>query len=458
MKKTIYSIMYIVWGSCFVAGFFIDPETLRSLNLWTFIPTILLLITAFITKSYFIPFLLSSLLALTYVYKCRAPSTYIDILLDVCSNTDNIWLLLDIMMIGGLISIIEKSGVTELLADVITNRVNTEKAELGAIIIFSFLLSFDDYFFPSVVSSISIARKNSRDEAKRDSLAFLSRSATISFANFNPVSWPIYTMSLLVTYGVAKSVNVYSIYYKISLFMFFPLFILGTQLVKYLCLVLKRKPRIARKSEANKMHLKALVYLFFPVILHMASSLVVGDTLKPLFLTVFTTSVFHACRKQYGFLEIPQIIIAGINHMMEVCIVIVMSLVFSEALNRIFFIEHSITVISTTTNFRLIPFMTFAFFSATEFMFSLNWSLWLIVFPVLIKVSEITGANLFLTLGAILSAGILGSISCIYSDSSVLSVTNFSLDVRSHSWYTLMQIIPSFVLSAALYLVLGFIL
>ena len=454
MKKICTFLILIVWIVSFFAGFCIKPDTLRSLNIWTFFPVILLLATAISTKSYYVSFFFSTLLALTYIYKLYAPSIYVDILVDVCSKPDNIWLLLDIMMIGGLISVIERSGIAEYMANWFSNNVKTEKMELGVILLLSFLLSFDDYFCPSMVSSVF--KKNKNKCMQLDSAAFISRGATIAFANYNPVSWPIYTMGLLVTYEVADSMDVYTIYYKISLLMFFPISLIIILLIKLLRL--PQEGLAVRCLNFDKAHLKMMVYLFVPVILHMALSLIVGDTLKPLILTTLLTSILHACRGCYEFAEIPNVIISGVKHMLEVCVVIVMSLIFSEALNQIFFIDHSITIISLTSNYKFIPVFVFMFFSLTEYMFSLNWSLWLIIFPVLIRVCEVTGANLPLTLGAILSAGILGSISCIYSDSCVLSIANFSLDVRRHAQYTFFHILPPVIISAMLYLLLGVML
>ena len=375
------------------------------------------------------------------------------ILMDVLSNKDNIWLLLDISLIGGMIEVTNRSGIKESVTKLFKEISN--KALATQILTMSLLLSFDDYFFPSLLSSV--VRKEKTLYKNRNFVAFICRGSTISFANFNPISWPIYTMSLLVVNGVASKANCLSVYYKISLYMFFPIVLVGLFIIKYILLSDFADSRLEylKSDSMDKYDLQCLLYMGIPIAFHMIFSIIEGDTLKPLIITTAITAFFHAFRKRYSFLEIPSIIISGIRNMMEICVIIVLSLVLSKSMDYLYFTQHSVSVISMIMPAKLFPVAIFTFFSLTEYVFSLNWTLWLITFPMIIQISSKTSANLFLCIGAVLSAGILGSISCIYSDSTVLCIKSYDLDIRNHSIVALKDVIPAAAISILLYFLFG---
>ncbi len=451
-------LLLITWSSAFSIGLLISPTSFKSPNIWTFLPIILLYLTILITKNFYISFFLGTLLAFIFTDKHLSFFCYVNSLIDVCSDKNNIWLLLDIFLIGSLINIIRKSDFINVISDFFTeNKIG--KKTLNFIFLMSAFLSFDDYFFPSMISSAFDRENNTRFNDK-NLIAFLSRGATISFANYNPISWPIYTMGLLVNSGIADVENAYFIYYKISIFIFFPiiliflLYVQNQRLAEYSKKSSKDNAKITWK---NKKLMTSIISFFLPIIFHMIFSIIIGDTLPSLFLTVVLTSVLYVLEKKFTFLEIPNIVISGCKNMFEVCLIIILSLVFSEAISNINFTEHTIAIISGVAQPQLFPFAVFVLFSIIEYFFSLNWTLWLIIFPVLIRVCTLINAPLYLTLGAILSAGILGSISCVYSDSSVLSINCFSLDIRFHAKYTLVHVFPAFCMSALLYLICGLI-
>lgn len=447
-------ILTIIWTCSFAFGFSIDPAVLEMPNIWTFIPILLLFITVIIIKNYYISFFLSTLLSLVFVSKHFAFFNYVDTLIDVCSDADNIWIIMDIFLIGGLINLIKESRVFDTLLDTLISEKYISKS---FIILLSACLSFDDYFLPSMISSVT-DRENGDRFTDNDSIAFLCRSATISFANYNPISWPVYTIGLLISFGVTNIEKAYSVYYSISIFVFFPIILVSLILIQSLRSLKKATYKNRLSVFKNKKVFCIMISFFTPLIFHMIFSIIISDTLKSLFLTIILTTTIYVFEKKISILQVPHTIIMGFKNMFEICLIIILSLIFSSSLNNIHFTEHAITLISEIAQPQLLPFFVFLFFSITEYFFSLNWSLWLIIFPVLIEVCISIGANLYLALGAVLSAGILGSISCVYSDASVLSINCFSLDIRSHAKYTLLHILPAAFISAVLYFVLGFLL
>ena len=135
-------------------------------------------ITAVIIEDYYIPLVISTLLALIFRYKAEFLSAYINIILDVLTDRDNQWLLLDISFLGGMIEIIHRSGVKESIVSVFKG-VSGEKL-LIRLMNLSLLLSFDDYFFPAIFSTVTKTDEELR--MNKEQLAFICRGASISFA------------------------------------------------------------------------------------------------------------------------------------------------------------------------------------------------------------------------------------------------------------------------------------
>lgn len=445
-------ICFFIWCLFFLCAFFLDSDKLLSLNLWSFSPIILLFLTALVTEDYYCPLILSTVLAFTFRHKTSAISQYINTLVAVLSNKDNLWLLLDISMIGGLIEVTKKSGVQKSVIKLFNTYNN--KSLYRRIILLSLLFSFDDYFFPSLLSEIT--KSDTTLQAKKDQISFVCRGATISFANINPISWPIYTMSLLIINGLANRNNSIVVYYKIVAFMFFPL-----SFIIYLLVKINRQNKEYRTNTTeviNRKDLLNLMYTILPIIFHMSYSILEGDTLKPLIVTTCLMALFHAFRGCYSLLDIFPIIISGIKNMIEICVIIILSLCLSDALDSLFFTEHSVSLVSKFIPATLFPVVIFIFFGITEMFFSLNWTLWLISFPLIIQACMKINANTYLCLGAILSAGILGSISCMYSDSTVLSIKSFDLNIRSHYRTSISNVVPAVIVSILLYFLFGKIL
>lgn len=297
-------LLLVMWIGTFSIGFFIDPFSFKIPNIWSYLPIALLYLTVLITKNYYISFFLATLLSLVFTDKYLAFSAYANTLIDVCSNESNVWLILDILLIGGLINIIKESNFIEVIRGVAEHRINRKTFRF--ILLMSALLSFDDYFFPSMLSSAIKNRTNIKSRDK-NLVAFLSRGATISFANYNPISWPIYTMGLLVYNGVANTQNAYYIYYNISVFAFFPIV-----LILILYLQGKSLTIYSVKDNVDDLFIKCIdrktintiLSFFLPVAFHMIFSIIIGDTLPSLLLTVVLTSILYAYEKKFTFLEI----------------------------------------------------------------------------------------------------------------------------------------------------------
>ena len=101
--------------------------------------------------------------------------------------------------------------------------------------------------------------------------------------------------------------------------------------------------------------------------------------------------------------------------------------------------------------------MIFLIFSTTEFLVTLNWSLYIMAIPILLEISQSVGANTPLTIAALISAGLWGATACITSDIGLLTAYSTKVKVYDHFKTKLPYCVMAWVISAIAYLVGGLI-
>ena len=99
----------------------------------------------------------------------------------------------------------------------------------------------------------------------------------------------------------------------------------------------------------------------------------------------------------------------------------------------------------------------FVFFSCSEYLFSLNYTLYQIAIPVMMVVLPGVGANVPLCLGAIISAGLFGANACVVSDLGVVSARACRVTIYDQYRTSQPYVLIAGAISAALYLAAGFI-
>lgn len=86
------------------------------------------------------------------------------------------------------------------------------------------------------------------------------------------------------------------------------------------------------------------------------------------------------------------------------------------------------------------------------------WGVDAITLPIIIPLAEAMGTNMWLAVGAVLSAGAFGSHACPYGDATVLSAAGSGIDTITHVITQAPYVLLSGGIAAVGYLVLGFII
>jgi Na+/H+ antiporter NhaC len=99
--------------------------------------------------------------------------------------------------------------------------------------------------------------------------------------------------------------------------------------------------------------------------------------------------------------------------------------------------------------------LIFVLFGITEFLVTLNWSLYLLALPVVIPLAQQSGANANLVIAALVSAGLWGATVCITSDVGLLNTFTTRTKVFQHWATNLPYQAIAWALAVVAYLVAG---
>jgi Na+/H+ antiporter NhaC len=153
---------------------------------------------------------------------------FVDVLIDVLSDTENVSVLLLCAVIGGMIEVIRSTGGFQVLAEVLTKRVNTSRkanivGEGLGIIVF-----FDDYANALIVGPI-MKPITDRLKISREKLAFLVDSTSAPVTGIAVISsWVGVEVSVIdqSLQGTAVKESAYSLFLKSIPFCFYCIFCL----------------------------------------------------------------------------------------------------------------------------------------------------------------------------------------------------------------------------------------
>lgn len=113
------------------------------------------------------------------------------------TETDNMLVLLSMVMIGALIGLLVKSGASRAFANYLGHRVNTKKRTGIMASIVGTLLLIDDYF-DSLTNGAIMKEISDKNKVPREKLAYYLDSTTYAVCQISPISsWVAFIASLL---------------------------------------------------------------------------------------------------------------------------------------------------------------------------------------------------------------------------------------------------------------------
>ena len=456
-------------------------EEAVNLGILSLIPVVLFLVVAIWTKKCVSAILLAGLSGYILVYKAGFIQASLDALIDACCDWDNNYIIVVCILFGCLVQLLRESRGAEAVSEFARKYVKSDKQVLLIAWLAGVIIFIDDYLSILAVGN-SLLPLADEKKTPREMLCYVLNTCSAPMCVIVPVSaWFVFfagvfeaspETAVLGDTGAA-------VYYHSMPYFFYPfLCVIMVPFVIYLPKLGGMKRAYERVEQTGKLwgpnsdlmnseaaltetaaeesgeakgtpHIWAFVV---PMAVVIGIGIWQGDMLWGAVFGLLACLVLFVPTKIMSLDTYLECCYKGAEDMLFIALVLESSLFYRTAIAETGLSDYVIETVGPLMSAGLLPAITFVVLGLLCFITSNIWSMPAIFTPVVLPLAASIGCSIPLTLGAIMSAAILGAQSCFYSDVTLLSASTSKIHNLE---YTLAQM-PYVLICSAICLV-GFV-
>lgn len=440
----------------FIVVLFLARGDVESFGPITLIPAAFLLVYIFYTKRILESLLLGGLLGFLMAHKSDFFSPLSESFLNIMINEDIGWLFIVCGLMGSIIALIEKAGGAYAFGEWVAKRAKTKRSTLLWTWILGAVIFIDDYLNCLTVGAC-MSPLTDKHKVPREFLAYIVDSTAAPVCVLIPIStWAIFIGSLMEQHGMAPDGQGVAYFIRTIPFNFygwFAAFIVPLVILGIIPVFGPMKKAVIRAEEtgvlappgSEKIDMKAgekfevpantkLSTFFLPILCLVASTIYFDiDMQMGVIFTCAFIFVYYIATGVMGPEEYMDLLVTGIKNMLFPLFMVVLAYFFADACEQIGFMEYVIGLGMRFMSPQMLPLVVFITFGITEFIMGISWGMYVIAMPIVIPLSAALGANPFIAVGAVCSAGVWGSHICFYSDATILTSAACGCDNFRHA-------------------------
>ncbi len=479
-RRALIAAICVIVGTWLLS--FLMPTEASEFGAWSLLPATFLIVYIFITKRILESLVLSCLMGLIMAAKTINVFGEFSVLLtDTMLDPDMAWLIIVCGLMGSIIALIERSGGAIAFGNWAAKHAKGEKSSLVWTWIMGIAIFLDDYLNSMAVGSC-MRSLTDKFKVPREMLAYVVDSTAAPLCVLIPIStWAVFAGGLLEVNGWAPEgmgliyfiqtipYNFYAwvaaIMVILVIFRIIPVF---GPMKKAYARVESGGPLAPEGSEKIDLYsgdnisiptnpkmmnliIPILSLIFFTIIFDIDMQMGVICTLVVMFVLYLAQGIMNAE-------EFADCVVKGLQNMIMPLLLMVLAWVFAAMSEQIGFTQYVIDTVAANVGVALLPFVVFVALAITQFVTGTNWGLYIIALPIVIPLAIQMDANVALSVGAVISAGVLGSHCCFYSDATVLTSAACGCDNFRHAFTQMPYGILAGVIAAIMFLVCGFIM
>ena len=478
--------MFYLWIGLIIVTItmLVVPTKTIHASILTLIPIVMMFIYVIVSKDFVQGFIVGTLLAFLSCYKLKGAVMWVDSIIETLSDYDNMFTILTFFICGGTIAALQASGATKSFGKWVSGKIRNPKLSLFATWLLSGIMSIDDYVGGLTVGA-AMSPINDSQKVPREMTAYTIRSTVSAPGLFYPMGdWAYFIIMQLVALklvsgGVKEAVGVYMGWVP---FLFYAMVAMALALLVILGVIPKvgnmkkayervenggpacpttnlSEDDLAELEEINAKPDIHPVNFIIPIII-MFSTMVITDFdgVRAGAISLSLTGVFFIAQGIFTLKEYVEVMLDGFKDMIDLTILLIFGYMLGDVMSELGFAEFIAGVARHVSIAGLFPAIVFILFCITEYLCTLNWTLYVIALPILYQVAPQVGANLTLTVAAMISAGLFGSNTCPFSDGGIVVAKGCKMDLYDHSFSSMPYFILAAVITAVLYLAAGMIM
>ena len=165
--------------------------------------------------------------------------------------------------------------------------------------------------------------------------------------------------------------------------------------------------------------------------------------------------VMYVPTKLMSMEEFFNLTVQGFGDMLSIFFMLVAAFSLEQVCEQMKLTEFLIEIAKPLLTPVLFPTISFLLLAVLVFVTGSNWGMSAVVIPILLPLCDALGANVVLTMAAIISGGAFGSHACFYTDATVLASNSAGIDNMEHAMTQIPYVTIAAVLSTISFGVAG---
>lgn len=393
------------------------------------------------------------------------------------TETDNMLVLLSMVMIGALIGLLVKSGASRAFANYLGHRVNTKKRTGIMASIVGTLLLIDDYF-DSLTNGAIMKEISDKNKVPREKLAYYLDSTTYAVCQISPISsWVAFIASLLAAGMMSAGIegNAYQMLLKSIPYNFFAILsLIMVYLVATFGINLGAMGRAEKRADKTgklienpfggeeedayagmKLANGKPRDLIIPVVVliclvlgfmmytggffeHHNISQTIGqmEGIRSMsygfVVTILFTMVYMRIRKVGTAPELVSAAFVGVKSVLYAVFVLSLGWTLGNIAEGLGTADFMISVFQGNIPPAVTPAILFLICAAMTFAIGGGWTTFAIMIPIVVPFTVATGADLSLCLTAVIGGSGLGATCSPLADTSIVASTAAEISIIDH--------------------------
>ncbi len=440
------------------------------------IPVCVVIVSAIITKRALEPLILGTLVGFIIIAKQNFVIAYLDSLYGELGESS--YYIIVFGLFGIYIHMLEKanaiSGFTRLGLKFANNKKKT-----GFLAWIMGIIFFLDNYFSILGAGVSNRKIADENRMSREMFAFAINAVACCTCVLVPLSlWGIFMSGQIeTTLGLSSGEGLADIIRSVP-FMFFAwillIFVLLYQfrIIKPFGLMKKAEHRaettgillpedLAEEAAASDEEEKAETNIWnfiIPMAALIAVTLITKELTYGLIVGIVLCFILYIPQKLIGFSEAFDAICKGFEEMFGVTAIVISAFVLQNANDELGLATFVVNSVVDYIAAPILPVVAFVILMILGFVTGSFWGMAAVCFPIMLPLADTLGANLYLTIGAVIAGCAAGSATCFYGDSVTLTCGIARIRNIDYLRNALPMLIPPIVLTMIVYTVAGFII
>jgi tetracycline resistance efflux pump len=440
------------------------------------IPPMVVIILGIVLRRAFEPLLIGCLVGFLLIDWRAFPANFVEALRSTLEHRDMVWIILVCGLYGSLIHLLIQSGSVFSFGQWALQFVKSRRSALVTTWLVGLFIFIDDYM-SALASGVTMRKITDRFRVPRETLAFLVTAMAAPVCLIIPMStWSIYVGKLLEDNKIVAEKGGFDGYLAALPYMFYPWVIV----IMALLLAMGRLPLTARLRAAearvaaggplagvtSQAHSEPIpdpeqnthpIFFFLPLFVLIGATLYLDkDALLGVMAGLAFTFFLYWGAGLMRFSTITDGIFEGIKSMVFALAILTMSYVLKTVGDKMGLTPYVIASVTPYLSKAVLAAVVFVTLAAISYTTASSWGMYAVALPIVVPLAQSMGANVWLAVAAVVSAGGFGSQASFYSDVTVLTATSTECDNVELSMSQLPYNLTAAAIAALLFLVVGF--